>query len=182
MQDTEPNSTNKINRIQPTPKRACEHNDGSCTYYKYKAPHPSPVPSDWSSEDWDGEKTKAREQKLLVDFVPPKEDIDPTVTEVMADVIPFLKLTIRSDSPEKNPVEVTDTLIPPLEAAADIPAIKTPEAETEASATDMAKSDDSINMHYEMPVRTRTKDAERRREICPFYQHTRYGREKWHRD
>ena len=33
---------------------------------------------------------------------------------------------------------------------ADIPAIKTPEAETEASATDTAKSDDSTEMHYEL--------------------------------
>ena len=68
--------------------------------------------------------------------------------EVMADDIPFLKLTIWSDNPDKNPMEVMDTLIPPPEVAADIPAMKTPEAE--ASATDMAKSDDSTEMHYEM--------------------------------
>ena len=141
---------NKINIIQPTPKRACECNDGSCTYCKYKAPHPSPVPLDWSSEDWDGEKTEAREQKLLVDFVPPRQDIDPPVMEVTADDIPFLKLTNRLDGPDENPAEVMDTLIPPLEVAADIPTIKTPEAETEASVTDMAKSDNSISMHCEM--------------------------------
>ena len=70
--------------------------------------------------------------------------------EEMTDHIPFLKLTIRSDSPDKNPMEVMDTLIPPLEVVADISAIKAPEAETEALATDMAKSDDSINMHYEI--------------------------------
>ena len=105
---------------------------------------------DQSSEDWDGEKAKAREQKLLVDFAPPKQDIDPPVMEVMTDDIPFSKLSIRSDGPGKNPVEVTDTLITPLEAAADIPAIKTPEAETEASATDTVKSDNSLDMHYEM--------------------------------
>ena len=87
---------------------------------------------------------------MLVDFAPPKQDIEPPVMEVMADDIPFLKLTVRSHSPDKNPAEVTDTLIPPPEVAADIPAIKTPEAETEASATDMAKSDNSINMYYEM--------------------------------
>ena len=31
--------------------------------------HPSPVPSDWSSKDWDGDKAKAREQKSLIDFM-----------------------------------------------------------------------------------------------------------------
>ena len=148
-QDTDPNSTNKINIIQPTPKRACQCNDGLCTYCKYKAPHPSPVPLDWSSEDWDGEKAKAREQKSLVNYVPPKQDTDPPVTEVITDDIPFLKLTIRSDGPDENPAEVTDTLIPPLEVAAVIPAIKTLEAEIKASATDTAKSHNSIDTHYE---------------------------------
>ena len=119
-QDTEPNNMNKINIIQPTPKRACECNDGSCTYCKYEAPHPSPVPSDWSSKDWDGEKAKVRQQKLLVDFMPPKQDTDPPLMEVMADDIPFSKLTIQSDNPDKNLMEVMDTLIPPLEVAAEI--------------------------------------------------------------
>ena len=85
---------------------------------------------------------------MLVDFMPPKQDTDPPVMEVMADDIPFLKLTIQSDDPDENPMEVMDTLIPPPEAAVEIPATKTPEAE--ASATDTAKSDDSTKMHYEM--------------------------------
>ena len=54
--DTELNDMNKINIIQVTPKRACECNDSLCTYCKYEAPHHSPVPSDWSSEGWDGKK------------------------------------------------------------------------------------------------------------------------------
>ena len=103
---------NKINIIQPNPKRGCKCNDGSCTYCKYKAPCPSPVPLDWSSEDGDGEKAKVREQKLLVDFMPPKQDIDPPVMEVMADDIPFFKLTIWLDDPNKNPMEFMDMLIP----------------------------------------------------------------------
>ena len=111
-QDREANSTSKINIIKSTPKRACECNDSSCTYCKYEVPHPSPVPLDWSREDWDGEKAKAREQKSLVDFVPSKQDIDPPVMEVMTDDIPFSKLTIRTDGPDKNPAEVMDTLIP----------------------------------------------------------------------
>ena len=85
---------NKINIIQPTPKRACECSDGLCTYCKYEAPHPSPELSDWSSEDWDGEKAKVREQKSLVDFIPLKQDTDPQTMEVMAEDIPFQKLTI----------------------------------------------------------------------------------------
>ena len=92
--DTEPNDMNKINIIQPTPKRACEHSDDLCTYCKYEAPHPSPKPSDWSSEDWDREKAKVREQKSLIGIMPPKQDTDPQMTEVMADDIPFQKLII----------------------------------------------------------------------------------------
>ena len=59
--DTKPNHMNKINIVQLTPKRACEHSDYLCTYCKYEAPHPSPELFDWSSEDWDGKKAKARE-------------------------------------------------------------------------------------------------------------------------
>ena len=111
-----------------------------------QTPHPSPVPLDWSSEVWDGEKAKAREEKSLVDFMPPKQHTDPQMMEVMADNIAFSKLTIQLDDPDKNPAEVTNRLIPPPQAAAgtpaaDIPAAKTPEAET--SAKDMTKSDDS---------------------------------------
>ena len=151
--DTGPNDMNKINTIQPTPKRACECTDGSCIYCKYDAPHPSAIPSDWSSEDWDREKAKVREQKSLVDFMPPKQDTDPQMMEVMTDDVPFSKLTIWSDNPEENPVEVMNTWIPPLEAtaetsAADIPVAKT--AEAEASAMDTAKSDNSNETHYEM--------------------------------
>ena len=64
------NSTdmNKINIIQPVPKRACDCFADTCTYCKYEAPHPSPIPSDWSSEDWDGEKAKERELRSLIDL------------------------------------------------------------------------------------------------------------------
>ena len=76
---------NKIDIVQPTPKIACGCSDDSCTYYKYEAPHPSPEPLDWSSEDWDGKKAKAREQKSLTDFTPPKLDTDQQMTDVMVD-------------------------------------------------------------------------------------------------
>ena len=85
---------NKINVIQPTPKRACICSDGLYTYCKYENPHPSPEPLDWSNEDWDGEKDKARDQKSLIDFMPPKQGTDPQMTEMMADDIPFQELTI----------------------------------------------------------------------------------------
>ena len=39
--DTESNEMNKINIIQPTPKRTCECTDDLCTYCMYKTPHPS---------------------------------------------------------------------------------------------------------------------------------------------
>ena len=81
---------NKINIIQPTPKRACECLGATCSYCKHEPPHPSPVHSDWSSEDWDSEKAKAREQKSLIDFKPPKPQTDEQVTESV-NKIPFSK-------------------------------------------------------------------------------------------
>ena len=37
-------------------------------YCQFNAPHPTATPSDWSSEDWDGQKAKASEQCPLFDF------------------------------------------------------------------------------------------------------------------
>ena len=37
-----------------------------CTYCKYEAPHPSQVPSEWSSKDWDGDKAKAKSKSHLL--------------------------------------------------------------------------------------------------------------------
>ena len=72
--DTKSSDMNKIDMVQPTPKRACICSDNSCTYCKYEAPHLSPELSDWSSEDWDGGKAKAREQESLTDFTLPKPE------------------------------------------------------------------------------------------------------------
>ena len=53
--------------------KACDRFCLSCSYCEQGAPHPSPQESDWSSEDWDGTKVKAREQNdSLVDFNEPK--------------------------------------------------------------------------------------------------------------
>ena len=66
--DSNSSDVNKLNIIQPTPKRLCTRSLRDCTYCKYNPPHPSPAPSNWSSEDWDGDKAKAREQRSLIDF------------------------------------------------------------------------------------------------------------------
>ena len=67
---------NKINIIQPVPKRVCECSGDTCSYCKYEAPHPSPIPSDWPSKDWDSEKATAREERSLFDFTLPSQTSD----------------------------------------------------------------------------------------------------------
>ena len=51
--DTKTMDMNKIDIVKPTPVRAYEHFGLTCSYCKYEAPRPSPIHSDWSSEDWD---------------------------------------------------------------------------------------------------------------------------------
>ena len=58
---TGPTEASKINIIKPIPQKACEKFGPSCSFCRQQAPHPLPPQSDWSSEDWDGEKAKARE-------------------------------------------------------------------------------------------------------------------------
>ena len=74
--NTKPTDMNKIDILQPTPRRVCECFSPTCSYCKHKALHPSPVHSDWSSEDWNSNRAKTKEQKSLIDFGPPKQDND----------------------------------------------------------------------------------------------------------
>ena len=60
--ETKMADVNKIGIIKPTQRKACEGSSPSCSYCKQDTPHPSPVNSDWSSEDWDGDKVKAEEK------------------------------------------------------------------------------------------------------------------------
>ena len=93
---------NKIDMIQPIPTRACKCFGPTCSYCKYEAPHPSQVHSDWSSEDWDGDKAKAKEQMSLINFEPPKADSYKELTDqltnvrkvILVDDMPFQNLTI----------------------------------------------------------------------------------------
>ena len=76
---------NKIDLVQPTPRRAYKCFATSCSYCKHEATHPSPIQSDWLNKDWDSEKAKAREQKSLIDFDPPKLDSDKQTMDLETD-------------------------------------------------------------------------------------------------
>ena len=123
---------NKIDVIQPTPRKACVCFGATCLYCKHEVPHPSPEHLTMSSEYWDEEKAKAREQKSLIDFDPPKLDSDKQTTNLVTDErkvmlvddIPFQKLTIQQDRPKEELPEVTDALVPPPEASAATPAME----------------------------------------------------------
>ena len=60
---------------------------GACTYCKYDVPHPLTTPSDWSSEDWDGEKAKAREQCPLLDLSLLEKQLQKTLQDTTQDVL-----------------------------------------------------------------------------------------------
>ena len=110
---------NKIDIIQPVHKKACDHPVDTCTYCRYKAPHPSPMPADCSSEDWDGEKAKKREQRSLIDLNFPKLDPKQMMNSDILKELPIQNLNIHEDrkEEEKSP-EITDSLVLPTETAA----------------------------------------------------------------
>ena len=78
---------NKLDIIQPTAKRLCTRYLKGCTYCKYNAPHPSPAQSDWSSEDWDGDTEKAREQRSLIDLKLLDNQIQDTIQGITQDTL-----------------------------------------------------------------------------------------------
>ena len=104
-------------------------------YCQFDAPHPSATPSDWSSEEWDGEKAKAREQCPLLDFNVLEKQIQKTLQDraqympqdMMQDITTdkqeidlvngIQDLTLESKSDVQN---LTDILAPPL----DMPEVK----------------------------------------------------------
>ena len=57
---TDPTDANKINIIKCTPQKVYELFGATCLFCRQQVPHPSPDQSDWSSEDWDRDKAKAR--------------------------------------------------------------------------------------------------------------------------
>ena len=113
---------NKINIMQPDPRRACDHSADTCTYYRYEAPHPSSIPSDWSSEDWDGEEAKAREDRMLTDLNFPKVDQrQMTDSDILKELL-IQNLNIQEERKEEETLPgITDTLITLAEAAAVTP-------------------------------------------------------------
>ena len=67
---------------------------------------------DWSSEDWDGTKAKAREQtETLIDINEPRPQTDNDKT-TDTDKVAFSKLQMGQSDPKEEPIEMTDSLIP----------------------------------------------------------------------
>ena len=83
--DSNCSDMNTLDIIQPTPKRLCNRSLKDCTYCECNAPHPSPAPSDWSSEDWDGDKAKVREQRSVIDFKLLEAQVQDTIQETTPD-------------------------------------------------------------------------------------------------
>ena len=97
----------------PILTKPCDRFGLSCSYCEQGAPHPSPQESDWSNEDWNNTKAKAREQTYsLMDYntSKPQTDIDQK-TDVKE--IAFSKLQVRQSDLKEELLELTDLLIPP---------------------------------------------------------------------
>ena len=140
---------NKIDVVKPTPKQLCTKMHEECTYCKYDEPHPSTTPSDWSSEDWDGKKAKARQQCPLLDFNLLERQLQKTLQDTMQDIpqdilndssveMDLMKdlhyLTLKEDIDMQN---LMDAPAPLLEA---------PEKKSKTEDAD----DDTSNPQYEM--------------------------------
>ena len=103
---------NKINIIAPTLRKTCDSLGLSCSYCKQGTLHPLPQESDWSSEDWDSTKAKAREQnKLLIDLDDPKPQTNMEQT-MDIDEVTFSKLQIGQSNLREELLEVKKSLIP----------------------------------------------------------------------
>ena len=117
MQDRDTIDFNKIDFIKPTPKQLCTRTHGECTYCQFDALHPSATPSDWSSEDWDSNKAKAREQCVLLDFKMLEKQIQKTLQDRAQDIPQDMTLDITKDKQETDLVNGIQDLM--LESQSD---------------------------------------------------------------
>ena len=96
--DTKVSELDKVDIKTPIPTKACDRFGLLCSYCKQGAPHPSPQETDWSSEDWDGTKAKARQQNdSLIDFNEPRPQTNNNQTTDI-DKIAFSKLQIGQNA------------------------------------------------------------------------------------
>ena len=102
MQDRDTIDFNKIDIIKSIPKQLCMRIQEECTYCKYNALHPSETLSDWSSEDWDGNKAKAREQCPLLDFKLLEQQIQKTLGDRAKDTPPDTTHDTTADKQETD--------------------------------------------------------------------------------
>ena len=74
-----------------------------------------PAPLDWSSEDWDGDKARAREQRSLIDFKLLDAQVQGTTWETTPDrQEQDLVNGIDNLMLDQDKTTPTDTLAPPL--------------------------------------------------------------------
>ena len=110
-------NTSNINIIKPIPQKVCEQFGAICSFSRQQVPHPLPNESDWSSEDWDGDKAKAREQNPFFKFNTPKTKTENSTMDLVGS-LPFQGLMIQTDKTDEKALEVSTIPIPPLEQGA----------------------------------------------------------------
>ena len=76
-----------------------------CTCCKFNALHPSATPSDWSSEDLDGDKAKAREQRPLHDFKLLEQQIQKTLQDRVQDTAQDMTHNVTVDKQETDLID-----------------------------------------------------------------------------
>ena len=73
--------------------------------------------SDWSNEDWDGDKAKTREQNPIVKFDIPRPKPDNSTLDSV-DFLPFQGLTIQTNRPDDKAPDILTISIPSIDPEA----------------------------------------------------------------
>ena len=117
-------------------------------YCRFNAPHPSITQTDWSSEDWDGEKAKAKEQRPLLDFMLLEQQLQKTLQDAVLDkqemdlVKEMQDLMLEQNQDMQNK---TDILAPPP----DVPQTKHEEAKKDDPTMMYNMTDQEVRLQQE---------------------------------
>ena len=127
MQERDTTDFNKIDIIKPTTMQLCMRTHGECIYCQFNAPHPSATLSDWSSEDWDGNKARAREQCPLLDFKILEKQIQEMLQDRAQDITQDTTHDVTTDKQETDLVNsIQDLMLEPKSDAQNLTYILAP--------------------------------------------------------
>ena len=111
-------NTTDLDKVKvPLSVKVCNRFGPMCQFCKQSAPYHSPPRAGWTDKDWNGKQTKTQKPagdiNLMSDWDLPSSQYNPNSKLEEFNKINIDKLGLDPDNPQEEPLQVTNSLIPP---------------------------------------------------------------------